>query len=128
MKGFVYGVWCSQHDKWFREKIVKTEDSELYVIPLLVLQDIKGFIYEFCRDQHGSRFIQQKLADAPSEELMAVYQEVEPHIIALMQDVFGNYVIQKCFEHGTKVRRLSCPLKPFLSGTGSRKLSAVGPL
>ena len=42
---------------------------------------------------------------------MAVYQEVEPHVIALMQDVFGNYVIQKCLEHGTKVRRLSFPLR-----------------
>ena len=76
-----------------------------------MLQDIKGFVYEFCRDQHGSRFIQQKLAVAPPEELMAVYQEVEPHVIPLMQDVFGNYVIQKCFEHGTKVRRHSLSLR-----------------
>ena len=69
-----------------------------------LLQDIKGYVFEFCHDQHGSRFIQQKLAEARPEEIMAVYEEVEPHVIALMQDVFGNYVIQKCFEHGTEVR------------------------
>ena len=68
------------------------------------LQDIKGFVCEFCRDQHGSRFIQQKLADATPEEIMEVYEQVEHQVIALMQDVFGNYVIQKCFEHGSKVR------------------------
>ncbi|KAL0043529.1 hypothetical protein WJX79_007470 [Trebouxia sp. C0005] len=66
------------------------------------LQDIKGYVHDFCRDQHGSRFIQQKLADASPEEIMAVFEEVEPHAISLMQDVFGNYVIQKCFEHGSK--------------------------
>lgn len=71
-----------------------------------LLQDIKGFVFEFCRDQHGSRFIQQKLADASAEEIMAVYEEVEPQAITLMQDVFGNYVIQKCFEHGNKVSHL----------------------
>ncbi|DBA73536.1 TPA: Pumilio 2, partial [Trebouxia sp. C0004] len=66
------------------------------------LQDIKGYVHDFCRDQHGSRFIQQKLADAPPEEIMAVFEEVDLHAISLMQDVFGNYVIQKCFEHGSK--------------------------
>lgn len=72
------------------------------------LQDIKGFIYEFCRDQHGSRFIQQKLVEGPPEQLMQLYEEIQPHVIALMQDVFGNYVIQKCFEHGSQVSCHMC--------------------
>lgn len=72
-----------------------------------LLQDIKGYVFEFCRDQHGSRFIQQKLVDAAPEEIMALFEEVEQVVIPLMQDVFGNYVIQKCFEHGTEVRGLS---------------------
>ena len=67
------------------------------------MQDIKGFVNDFCRDQHGSRFIQQKLAEASSQQVMGVFEEVRPHVIALMQDVFGNYVIQKCFEHGSQV-------------------------
>ncbi|KAL3147052.1 hypothetical protein ABBQ38_015016 [Trebouxia sp. C0009 RCD-2024] len=66
------------------------------------LKDIKGYVFEFCRDQHGSRFIQQKLVDAFPEEIMALFEEVEQDVIPLMQDVFGNYVIQKCFEHGTE--------------------------
>jgi pumilio RNA-binding family len=30
-----------------------------------------------------------------------VFSEILPNALALMIDVFGNYVIQKFFEHGT---------------------------
>ena len=46
-------------------------------------------------DQYGSRFIQQKLETATTEEKSMVYQEIMPQALALMTDVFGNYVIQK---------------------------------
>lgn len=46
-------------------------------------------------DQHGSRFIQQKLETVSLEEKSLVFEEVLPHALTLMTDVFGNYVIQK---------------------------------
>lgn len=46
-------------------------------------------------DQYGSRFIQQKLETATTEEKIMVFEEIMPHALALMTDVFGNYVIQK---------------------------------
>lgn len=46
-------------------------------------------------DQHGSRFIQQKLEHCSAEEKASVFREVLPHASKLMTDVFGNYVIQK---------------------------------
>ena len=46
-------------------------------------------------DQYGSRFIQQKLETATTDEKNMVYQEIMPHALALMTDVFGNYVVQK---------------------------------
>ena len=64
------------------------------------LQDISGNIVEFAGDQHGSRFIQQKLESASSEEKQMVFDEILPNSLQLMTDVFGNYVIQKLFEHG----------------------------
>ena len=48
-------------------------------------------------DQYGSRFIQQKLETATTEEKNMVYQEIMPQALALMTDVFGNYVIQKVY-------------------------------
>ena len=50
---------------------------------------------DFSIDQHGSRFIQQKLEHCSAEEKMSVFKEVFPHASRLMVDVFGNYVIQK---------------------------------
>jgi len=65
------------------------------------LKDIIGHFIEFSGDQHGSRFIQQKLESALVSEKNMVFKEIYPAALSLMTDVFGNYVIQKFFEHGT---------------------------
>ncbi|KAJ7063352.1 armadillo-type protein [Mycena amicta] len=66
------------------------------------LQDLKGHIVEFSGDQHGSRFIQTELNTASSEARQSVFEEIVPdNTLHLIQDVFGNYVIQKLLEHGT---------------------------
>ncbi|EIW70182.1 hypothetical protein TREMEDRAFT_29689 [Tremella mesenterica DSM 1558] len=62
------------------------------------LHEIKGQLAEFCGDQHGSRFIQQKLENATEAERRQILEELEPNVYQLMTDVFGNYVIQKLFE------------------------------
>ncbi|MBA0825226.1 hypothetical protein Goarm_021828, partial [Gossypium armourianum] len=69
------------------------------------LSGISGHIVEFSADQYGSRFIQQKLETATTEEKNMVYEEIMPQALALMTDVFGNYVIQKFFEHGLPAQR-----------------------
>lgn len=71
----------------------------------LELSDISGKIVEFSADQHGSRFIQQKLEHCGIDEKESVFKEVIPHASKLMTDVFGNYVIQKFFEHGNAEQR-----------------------
>ncbi|KAL8531420.1 hypothetical protein ACS0TY_008138 [Phlomoides rotata] len=69
------------------------------------LSEIVGHVVEFSADQYGSRFIQQKLETATTEEKNMVFQEIFPQALALMTDVFGNYVIQKFFEHGLAGQR-----------------------
>ncbi|PSS09419.1 Pumilio 1 like [Actinidia chinensis var. chinensis] len=64
------------------------------------LSEIAGHVVEFSIDQYGSRFIQQKLETATTEEKNMVFEEIIPQALTLMTDVFGNYVIQKFFEHG----------------------------
>ncbi|RID71860.1 hypothetical protein BRARA_C03779 [Brassica rapa] len=71
----------------------------------LELSDITGRVVEFSVDQHGSRFIQQKLEHCSDEEKASVFIEVLPQASKLMTDVFGNYVIQKFIEHGTPPQR-----------------------
>ena len=88
----------------------------------LLMQDVFGSIVEFSRDQHGSRFIQQRLENALEEEKQRVLDEILPSsALQLTQDVFGNYVnsevvrldyysfscqvIQKFFERGTRKQK-----------------------
>lgn len=82
------------------------------------LCDIYGHIVEFSGDQHGSRFIQQKIETASSEEKQIIFDEIVPdNTLQLVQDVFGNYVIQKLFEHGTQVHKtlLANAIEPHIA-------------
>ena len=60
---------------------------------------------EFAGDQHGSRFIQQKLETANSDGKDQIFMEIQPNSLQLMTDLFGNYVIQKLFEHGSQAQK-----------------------
>ncbi|TFL07634.1 armadillo-type protein [Pterulicium gracile] len=72
------------------------------------LADIFGHMVEFSGDQHGSRFIQQKLEQATGEEKQAIFDEILPgNALQLIQDVFGNYVIQKLFEYGAPAHKVA---------------------
>ncbi|EMP26140.1 Pumilio like protein 2 [Chelonia mydas] len=74
------------------------EDFRNNRFPNLQLRDLVGHIVEFSQDQHGSRFIQQKLERATPAERQMVFAEILQAAYQLMTDVFGNYVIQKFFE------------------------------
>lgn len=65
------------------------------------LVDLIGHVVPFCQDQHGSRFIQQRLEICTDVDKQLIFDEVLPQMNTLMTDVFGNYVLQKLFEFGT---------------------------
>lgn len=69
------------------------------------LKDIYGYVVEFSGDQYGSRFIQQRLESATSEEKEIIFEELRSNSLQLMTDVFGNYVIQKFFELGNQLQK-----------------------
>jgi len=78
------------------------------------IHDIQGHVVEFCLDQNGSRFIQQRLEVAEADEKDSVIDEIIPAIKDLNNDVFGNYVVQKCYEFGTE--KMKNDLKGTLKG------------
>lgn len=81
------------------EKFRNEEDCKF------VLNDIVSHAYEFAKDQHGSRFIQQELETASEEDKEKFFKEISSNSMDLMTDVFGNYVIQKYFEYGSDVQK-----------------------
>ena len=92
-------VQTSAQDK-SRSSLLENFRSNL--LPMLGLTDLAGHVVEFAKDQHGSRFIQQKLEMASKAEKDKIFDEIFPSILSLMTDVFGNYVIQKFVEHGSE--------------------------
>lgn len=71
----------------------------------LHLKDVIGHAHEFCKDQHGSRFIQRELNVALPNEREVFFNEIRDEALILANDVFGNYVIQKFFEVGSTTQR-----------------------
>lgn len=45
----------------------------------LQLSDLTNHVIEFSKDQHGSRFIQQKLERATKADLELIFQEIKPN-------------------------------------------------
>lgn len=86
-----------------RSRLLEEFRNQRY--PNLQLRDLVNHIVEFSQDQHGSRFIQQKLERATAAEKQMVFNEIVNSAYSLMTDVFGNYVIQKFFEYGTQEQR-----------------------
>ncbi|XP_058105924.1 uncharacterized protein LOC131249287 [Magnolia sinica] len=62
------------------------------------VDEIVGRIYLLAKDQHGCRFLQKKFAEGSSEDIRKIFVEIIGHIVELMTDPFGNYLIQKLLE------------------------------
>ncbi|XP_022732432.1 pumilio homolog 2-like [Durio zibethinus] len=115
LAGGVMGPWhldagCNM-DESFASSLL--EEFKSNKTKCFELSEIAGHVVEFSADQYGSRFIQQKLETATTEEKNMVYEEIMPQALALMTDVFGNYVIQKFFEHGLPAQRRELAGKLF---------------
>jgi pumilio RNA-binding family len=73
----------------------------------LTLLDVvkRGVLVELATDQHGSRFIQQRVEMAQEAEKNTAVEAVLPEVLRLAHDVFGNYCLQKFLEFGTPEQR-----------------------
>ena len=112
---YVWNNWKHSFEKNISITIIDSRNNRF---PNLQLREIANHIVEFSQDQHGSRFIQQKLERATPAEKQLVFQEILSAAYSLMTDVFGNYVIQKFFEFGTtdqKSQLVNKVLKQYLN-------------
>ncbi|XP_019193172.1 PREDICTED: pumilio homolog 4 [Ipomoea nil] len=101
-------VWHSETDPKVEGRLAASsllEELKSNKARSIDLIDVLNHVVEFSTDQYGSRFIQQKLETASTEDKMKIFPEIIPHARNLMTDVFGNYVIQKFLQHGTESQR-----------------------
>ncbi|XP_048540357.1 pumilio homolog 1-like [Triticum urartu] len=67
------------------------------------LINVKGHVSALSADPIGSCFIQQKLDEATTGEIVMLYKEITPSILTLATIAFPTYVVQKLLEHGPPV-------------------------
>ncbi|KAJ8760127.1 hypothetical protein K2173_010983 [Erythroxylum novogranatense] len=62
------------------------------------VDEVTGKIYLMAKDQNGCRFLQRKFLEGTMEEIQKIFLEIIDHIVELMVDPFGNYLVQKLLE------------------------------
>ncbi|ODN83409.1 hypothetical protein L202_01552 [Cryptococcus amylolentus CBS 6039] len=113
-QGYANGYVARSSRRYDDSGVVRSallEDFRLNKLKKWELNDIFGHIVEFSGDQHGSRFIQQKLETASPDDRQKLFDEIYPNAYQLMTDVFGNYVTQKMFEHGDQLQKAALAKK-----------------
>lgn len=58
------------------------------------------------KDQNGCRFLQRKFDEGGPTAIGAVLPEVLEHLVDLMMDPFGNYLIQKLLDRCSEDQRM----------------------
>ncbi|EHA8591302.1 putative pumilio domain-containing protein C6G9.14 [Cocos nucifera] len=61
------------------------------------LMGIEGYIYSIARDQHGCRYLQHKF-DEGRHQVDVIFNGIIDHVVELMVDPFGNYLMQKLLD------------------------------
>ncbi|XP_050220014.1 pumilio homolog 12 [Mercurialis annua] len=62
------------------------------------VDEVTGRVYLMAKDQHGCRFLQRKFSEGTAQDIEKIFVEVIDHIVELMTDPFGNYLVQKLLE------------------------------
>ncbi|KAF8395983.1 hypothetical protein HHK36_017594 [Tetracentron sinense] len=62
------------------------------------IDEVTGRIYLMAKDQHGCRFLQRKFSEGTAEDVEKIFLEIICHIVELMTDPFGNYLVQKLLD------------------------------
>ncbi|GBC53657.2 ARM repeat-containing protein [Rhizophagus irregularis DAOM 181602=DAOM 197198] len=63
-------------------------DLEVNRFAGIMLEDLVGEIYSFCKDQHGCRYLQKKLEEKNEQYIGMIFNEVFSHFVELMTDPF----------------------------------------
>ncbi|KAK9757552.1 hypothetical protein RND81_01G170100 [Saponaria officinalis] len=68
--------------------------------------EAEGNIYHMAKDQNGCRFLQKKFEDGSFEDVQTIFNEIIDHVVELMVNPFGNYLIQKLLDVCNEEQRM----------------------
>ncbi|KAG8368681.1 hypothetical protein BUALT_Bualt15G0071000 [Buddleja alternifolia] len=70
------------------------------------LAKAQGYIYHIAKDQHGCRFLQRMFDEGTSQDVQIIFNEIIDHVVELMMNPFGNYLMQKLLEVCNEEQRM----------------------
>ncbi|XP_050378028.1 putative pumilio homolog 7, chloroplastic [Argentina anserina] len=88
-----------------------SNDSLKSVLALGSLTDVQGYIYFLAKDQHGCRFLQKMLDEGTRQDVQLIFDRIINHVLELMTDPFGNYLMQKFLDMCNEQQRMQFVLK-----------------
>ncbi|KAL1564655.1 hypothetical protein AAHA92_06968 [Salvia divinorum] len=62
------------------------------------ITEAQGYIHDIAKDQHGCRFLQKIFEEGTSRDVQIIFDEIIDHVLELMVNPFGNYLMQKLLE------------------------------
>ncbi|XP_023529396.1 pumilio homolog 12-like isoform X1 [Cucurbita pepo subsp. pepo] len=76
------------------------ESANLKLVPerFNSVDEVRGKIFLMAKDQHGCRFLQRKFMEGTDDDIEKIFNEIIDHVVDLMVDPFGNYLVQKLLE------------------------------
>ncbi|KAL3617269.1 hypothetical protein CASFOL_038814 [Castilleja foliolosa] len=75
------------------------------------LLEVQGYIYSIAKDQHGCRFLQSMFDEGNIQDVQIVFNEIIDHVVELMMNPFGNYLMQKLLEVCNEEHRMHILLR-----------------
>ncbi|KAF9623766.1 hypothetical protein IFM89_005273 [Coptis chinensis] len=70
------------------------------------LLNVQDYIYYLAKDQQGCRLLQQKFDEGSPQDKQMIFQELIDHVVELMTNQFGNYLVQKLLEKCNAEQRM----------------------
>ncbi|KAK4491217.1 hypothetical protein RD792_001950, partial [Penstemon davidsonii] len=68
--------------------------------------EAQGYIYHMAKDQNGCRFLQRMFDEGTSRDVQIIFNEIIDHVVELMMNPFGNYLMQKLLEVCNEEQRM----------------------
>ncbi|PPD78640.1 hypothetical protein GOBAR_DD24440 [Gossypium barbadense] len=70
------------------------------------LAEARGYVYLIAKDQHGCRFLQRVFDEGSPLDVQIIFKEIIDHVVELMMNPFGNYLMQKLLEVCNEEQRM----------------------
>ncbi|KAA8528268.1 hypothetical protein F0562_035481 [Nyssa sinensis] len=74
------------------------------------LAEVQGYIYFTAKDQHGCRFLQRIFDEGSRQDVQIIFNELIDHVVELMMNPFGNYLMQKLLDVCCEEQRMQIVL------------------